>query len=385
MTTQHDIKREFRATGRCSHRSVHLCLLLTAALVLLPSTLLRADDDEDKSKEKKSKPSVKDVMKPTEVGLRFTPRMARSISKQFTKEMKRRYELDDKQTEDVRDIISYRLMKLVQENATTGRDLIEMMAETMMENDGEFPKEAAIEFAKMSKPIIPAIKGFLADASTDIGKKMSMKQRLKLTGDMAAATAGILMFEGRMKRWEEGKVSDGANPFWDRADNDPEAATSQPEDSDEHPEYRRARKNVERWIDWQINIDNRWEEYVNQATDFYDLEEAQINAAKAILKDCRERAKVFKTPEWKAALKENRIAQRLTWKTGGKGYHQGPWMFKLEGAWEEMLQPLHDLEKELKTRIEEIPDSTQRAKAMEELREAFKKNGMENLPLKGMT
>lgn len=383
MTTQHDNKPGFRptATARCAHRSLGLSLLLTVALVLLPSHLLRAEDDEETPAKKKGKPSVKDIMKPTEVGFRFTPRMAKAISKKFTKEMKRRYELDDKQTDDVSDIISYRLMKLVHENATTGRDLLETMTETMIENDGEFPKESAIEFAKMSKPIIPAIKGFLADASTDIGKTMSMKQRLKLTGDMAAATAGILIFESRMKRWEEGKVSDGANPFWDSADQNPETATSQPEDSDEHPEYRKARKNVERWIEWQINIDNRWEEYVDQATDFYDFKEAQINAAKAILKDCRDRAKVIKTPEWKATLKQNRIAQRLTWKTGGRGYSQGPWMFKLETAWEEMLQPLNDLEKELKTRIEEIPDSTQRAKAMEELQDAFKKNGMEKLPL----
>ena len=97
------------------------------------------------------------------------------------------------------------------------------MLETAIENDGGFPKEAATKFGEMAQPMMPALRGFFTQTAGQVGKQMNIKQRLKLTGDMAMVTTQFAKFENRMKRWKEGKVGDNANPFWDSADEDPSA------------------------------------------------------------------------------------------------------------------------------------------------------------------
>jgi len=320
-------------------------------------------------------------MKPTDIGVRFTPRMAQAMGSLFAREMKEQYELSDEQVNDFRDIISTRLMKTVSNNAVTGRDMIEMMMETVMENDGRFPKESAQQFAKLAKPLIPALHDFFRETAGEIGKKMTVKQRLKFTADVAKATAGLAVFENRMKRWEEGKVGDGANPFWDPADNDPDKAVeTAPEDPNEKPEHRQARQRADRQMSWQLNVEDRWQSYVDQAAEFYDFDEAQKTSAKAVLTDMTERAKAIKTPQWQESVRQNRIAQSLTWQTRG-GFSQGPWMFRLESQYEQLTKPLDDLSSELKKRIEQLPTSAQRAKAIEKVRQALVEKGLEKLPV----
>jgi len=294
--------------------------------------------------------------------------------------MKGRYELSDQQVEEVQQILASQFVDFAQKNAQTGRDMIEMMIETMIENDGTFPREQAQEFARIAKPFVPAFREFFTETSALIGQKMTMKQRLKFTGDLTAASAGLTMFENRMKRWEEGKVGRYANPFFDF--DDEEAATSQPdepENPNEPPEHRQARRNVERWIEWQIDIDRQWEGYVERAAEFYGFNESQRNSARAILDDCRQRAQRIKTPEWRAALIENRITQQLSWNLGAET-SQGPFMYKVETEWERLRKPLLDIERELKRRLEELPTSEQRAAARESVRKALSERGVKKLP-----
>ncbi len=362
--------------------SVAVCCLCVA--VAAPTVLADEDDPTEAAEsasqdEKKTKASGFE-MKPTELGVRFTPGMAKAMSKQFAKGMKGRYNLNDEQVESIRGILAKRMMRVVTENSETGRDIIETMMEVMIENDGQFPKDAAMDFAKLAKPIFPALKKFFADTSGEISAELTIKQRLKFTGDVAAATAGLIVFEDRMKRWEEGKVGDGANPFYDPADKDP-AAASQPSDPDESPEHRQARQGVKQWMEWQFNVEERWGRYVEFAIEFYDLDEAQTNAVNAILEECLERAAAIKTPEWNAKVTDNRIAQRLSWRAGGQMFSRGPWMFMLESEFEKLKKPLDDLELELKRRLSAIPNSTQRAKAMESVRKVLADKGLDRLPI----
>ncbi len=352
-----------------------LVLLLSGAAVV---------GQEQEAKDETSAPPIapkKVEMKATELGVRFTPRMAKVIGSKIATSMKGRYDLSDQQVEEVQQILSTQFVDFAHKNAQTSRDMIEMMIETMMENDGTFPREQAQEFAKVAKPFVPAFRDFFTETSGMIGQKMTMKQRLKFTGDLTAASAGLTMFENRMKRWEEGKVGKTANPFWDTGDD--ETATSlpdEPEDPNEPAEHRQARQNVERWIEWQIDIDKQWEGYVERTTEFYGFNEVQQNSAKAILDDCRQRAQRIKTPEWRASLIENRIARQLSWNLGAEA-SQGPFMYKLETEWERLRKPLLDIERELKRRLEELPTSEQRATARESVRKALSERGVKKLPI----
>lgn len=356
---------------------------LLAANAIAQESNRGVEDDDDVEMEERDtgRGAPRDDKTPElpDIGVRFTPQMAQAISKQMTRQMKRRYELDDAQVESIQAIMERQLIKVVARNAEAGRDLIEKMMATMIENDGRFPKETAQEFAKDIKPLLPAIKDFFKESSAEVSKQMTVKQRMKLTGDMAGVTAGFAIFENRMKRWEEGKVGDNANPFFDSADRDPDKV-EEPADPNENPEYGRARRNVERWIEWQVEIDRNWEQYVTRAIEYYELNEEQANSARAILKECQERAKAIKTDDWRKRLKDNRITQQLSW--GLKGdYGVGPWQNKLESEYERLLKPLKDLDAQFKKRIDALADSNQRAKADGVVRKQLSEKGVKNIPV----
>lgn len=361
-------------------------------LLLAPMPIVRADDEpivdpDDEATESIAEDALdaapvpfEPKMMPTEVGVRFTPRMSKAMGRFFTKEMKARYNLKDEQATAIEDVVSTRLMTFVYDNSELGRDLFENMFETMLENEGKFPKDSAMQFASMAKPLIPELKQFFAQTAGAIGKEMSLKQRLKFTGDVAAATAGLAVFENRMNRWEKGQVGDNANPFYDPADHDPDAA-SQPVDTGEHPAYRSARENAERQIRWQVDRGEQWRDYIERADNFYEFNEQQKNAAEAVLTDCTKRLEAIKTDQWMERIKSLMIAQRLTWRAGGSEFARGPWMFGLDAEYERQMKPVEDLTREFKRRIAEIPTSAQRAQSRERVRKAMAENGLEKLPI----
>lgn len=318
-------------------------------------------------------------LKPTEIGIRFTPQMAAAMGKKFVEQMKSRYGLDEQQADDITQVMQRQLMQFASENAVLGRDMIEMMMATMVEHDGRFPKDEAKDFAKLANRFTPKLKDFVTRSSGEIGKKMSMTQRLKYTADVGLFAAGLMTFENRMKRWEEGKIGDNANPFFDPADSDPAKAEAEPINPNETATHRRARKDVEQWIDRTLNRDKRWSEYVDHAAKYYDFSETQITSARAILKDCQQRAAAIRTAEWQNAVKEVRIVQQLSY-SAGEDLSQGPWGWSLSDAESKLLKPMDDLADELKRRIDDLPDSTQRAAAREKVRKALAEKGAKQLP-----
>lgn len=315
---------------------------------------------------------------PTELGVRMTPAIAKAMGSSMTRRMKERYGLDDKQTEKIVDAIEYNIMKLAHENAVTGRDTFELMMATMISNDGEMPKDDAVEFAKTIKPLIPALRQFFMDNSSDIGKVLTLKQRLQFTGDMTALTAGLGVFESRMNRWEAGEVADGANPFFDRPvtpdDDDAEG------DPNESRELRRARREVDRSMAWQINFDDRWSQYVRNAIVFYEFDEEQQTAANGILEECKARAAKVKTDEWLRKYRDNRVADRLSWRLDSK-FNNGPFRFQLEQAHEKLMKPLNDIGEELKRRIETLPTSKQKLEARKATDRVLQEKGLEKLKI----
>lgn len=345
-------------------------MLLTALLgVLLGAPAIAQEADEE------------DSLKPTEIGVRFTPEIAGAMSRKFVNEMKPRYGLDDKQAEEITDVMQRQFMKFARSNSTLGRDMIELMMATAIENDGMFPKVEAMKFGGMATQFTSKLKDFFTEAAGEIGKQMTVKQRLQFTGDVGLASAGLLTFENRMKKWEEGKVSGRANPFFDMPeDKGEEGKEAEPVDPNESPAHRKARKDVERSSRWTMERDQNWSKYLDQAAKFYGFSETQLTSGKAILKDCQERAKAIKTPTWRVAVKEIHIAQQLSY-GAGEQISQGPWMRSLDEALKKLNQPMLDLEDEFKRRVDSLADSTQRAMSRESVRKAFAEKGVKQLPI----
>lgn len=350
------------------------CLLAAAMVFAIDLPYVQAQDSSP------GESADGEEMKGTEIGIRFTPQIAEAIAKRSISQMKPRYDLDEPQAEEMQEIIQRRLMKFAQENAVLNRDMLELMMATMIENDGRFPKEEAKKFAEMAQRFTPKFKELITHTSAEIGMKMNVTQRLKYTADVGIFAAGFVIFENRMKRWEEGKIGDYANPFFDPADKDPSKIESEPRDPNESEEHRKARKEVEAWLGGQMNPDERWQEYLDHTTLYYGFTETQKTSAAAILKECRERAKAIKTPEWQAAVKENRVVRRLTMGTPDE-VSRGPWMVAIEDAYERLMKPMNDLNDEFRRRLNDLPDSAQRATAREAVRKTLAKKGVQKLPL----
>lgn len=321
-----------------------------------------------------------DVMQPTRLGIRMTPQIAGAMSKRFAEQMVNRYELSDGQAEAVRQIITERIMTFAHENEALGQQMFEFMMANMIEYDGRFPREKAQEFGKLAQPFAPRLKELMTQTTAEIGREMTLSQKLKFTADVTGAAAGITVFEERMKRWAKGDVGDGANPFWDPAENDPDGASTAPEDPNEHPDHREARREVERWDLWEMNLDEGWEKYIERAAAFYGFTDAQRTGAEAILKQCRQRADAIRTPEWQARLKEIRIAQHLI-RRADDDLDQSVARFLMEEAHQRLRRPLTDLSKEFEKRINDLADSAQRAAAKEKVRRFLTERGIKEPPI----
>lgn len=352
---------------------------LIPALLLLTAPAARAEGEADEAAASDARPSDSAIQLP-DVGIRMTPGILNAMSNRFAAMMKNNLDLDEQQTTDIENIIKTHLGKLVNENAVVGRDAIEMMMESMIRNDGRFPKEDAVRFAKSVKPLLPAVRQYFTDTSGEIGKKLNFKQRLEFGTQMGAVMAGLGVFEQRMERWGDGQVGDNANPFWDPSERDPARAEATVEDPNEHPEHRRARQEVERWTDWELRIDDGWDDYLRRATAFYEFDDAQKSSAEYILKQMKDRASAIKTPEWNEKLKQNRIAKRLA-RRAGNDMGEGPIAFALDREYNKMRQPLLDLDAEFKKRIDELPTSKQRQAAQQRVRKFLSDRGMEKPPV----
>ena len=337
----------------------------------------RADGSESAKESETKSPEQYD--RPTSLGIRFTPAIARALTSRMTEQMQQRYELEDDQVEKIRAAVTENLMELAHENEAMGQDLIENMMASMISNEGSFKKEDAVEFGEKMSPFIPKLRGFFTESAKDIGKVMTLKQRLRYTADMTALTAGLTMFEKRMNNWRDGNVKEGANPFFDAPGADEEAGDPNA-DPNESKEMRRARQGVERSMRWQINYQQDWERYVTNASVYYDLDEEQQNAANGILDDCKTKAERIQTDDWWGRVKKNRIAARLNRSLDSK-FSQGPIDFQLDQAFEKMKTPLEDITVELKRRIDKLPTTRQRLQARRKVEKLMQEKGLDSLPL----
>jgi len=334
------------------------------------------DSATEKESEGSTEKAAEEITLP-DIGIRMTPDLLNAMTYRFAEAMRENLELNQQQTTDIEGILKTHLVKLTNDHAENGRDVIEMMMATMIRNDGRFPKEDAVIFAKKIKPLIQPLRDYFSTVSTEVGKKLDFKQRLKFSAQMGAVMSGMTIFEQRMLRWEEGKVGDNANPFDDPDGDDPEQANSDP---NEHPEHRKARREVERWSDWELRIDKGWEEYLKKAADFYEFDDSQRTSGDNVLKQMKERAAAVKTDDWKEKIKQNRIAKRLA-RRGGGDLGEGPIVFVLDREYENLRKPLMALDEEFKRRVEELPTSKQRDSARQKARKFLADRGMKAPPV----
>lgn len=319
-------------------------------------------------------PQERPPILPTSLGVRFTPDMARALGQAFSKQMRSRYDLSNEQSSAVADIIARRTADFASKHQDAVRDLIEFTIAAMIANDGELTRDSAMQFAKRAQALVPGLKQLTIDASSDIKQQLSAKQRLKLTGDLAAFSAGIIAFDARMVRWKEGKVPDNPDPFWDQPVTS--APSTQPAAAPQFQATLQAARQIgQEGAQLMLGQPSDWQEYLENSAAYYGFTEPQQVAARSILAECMARARPLHSPERVSELAEIQTLVVLTTALTDPVANNSPWLSDLSDRATAITQPMRNLDAEFKLRIRELAFAEQIAAAEKIVYEKLEKKG----------
>lgn len=344
-------------------------LWIAAAFSLAGFPVVRAQDAPAAPAPSVVQPDEEDYMRPTEVGVRLTPGMARAMGKLFAREsLGREYGLNEEGQKKAAEQIARNLMRMAHKSGREGQQFFEFAFETLMENQGRFTPASGKRWAELSRPTLPAIREFLNRTAEDLRPLIPPDKQMRFAGEMMKASLAIDLYEKKMERWAQGKVGERENPFEPDSD---EAATA-PADPNESREIKEARRRAENSLKWDST--GRWQQYVEGTIQYYKLDETQRKSAESMLREMEDRAKQIQTDEWKARVLLNRTRLNLSYR--GMNLWNTPWMWQLEREYEDLLKPIRDLTRELQDRLETLPTTEQRSAAQARIAEEFAKRGM---------
>ncbi|MGB4259885.1 MAG: hypothetical protein WBL15_19475, partial [Phycisphaerae bacterium] len=160
----------------------------------------------------------------------------------------------------------------------------------------------------------------------------------------------------------------GGNPFENPEDRFKKDETGQ----------TRVLKNVRSRAEARSNrpIGGEWDQYVEEAKKYYQLDASQAAVADSLLRDYKERAKVAVggEREWQARVYRNRLWWGISITLPGQWNH--PLRLLLDREAQRIDEPLAALGDELKERIEAIPTQAQREAAEQRIQLALKEKGL---------
>jgi hypothetical protein len=315
----------------------------------------------------------------TEVGVRLTPEMARAGARLFTeKYLVSEFELDPAKVDQATELMARRIMQLAHEHEEAGQEFIEFAMTTALEfqvknrngaEDTGFPVDLAKGVGTRLVPLIPSIREATNGVMQDVRPLLSFKQQLKFTGQIALANVALDALDKNMRRWSTGEVDEFSDPF-----DDPEA-TEKRDAAAEKQRLDNARKAAEARSKQRLGA--QWEEYVKAAKEYYQMDDAQGQAADSLLREYQERAKtaIGSEAEWRKRIYANQFWQMFSMELPGK-WGGNPLYVMLDRERETLREPLDKLEEELKQRIDEIPTQAQREAAEARITAAFAAKGV---------
>jgi hypothetical protein len=304
------------------------------------------------------------LMRPTDIGTRFTPGMAEAIAESYTKDvLVRRYQLPEDQLDVAHEAIAYRLMTMAHTLDTASHQAaIENLLTTMMNlsaSRGSGLWEVGPQISKDVTPMIPAVRDLIGGVANDVRPMLPFKQQMKLAGDLLMVNTSLDAFESTMQRWAEGDIQPGESPF--RQNRRPVEL-----DAEGRSKALKAAEKSARAVLDKIEV-NQWADYVEQAKQFYDMDDAQGSTADSILREYSQRAEaITQTNDWRNRMFQNRVWRSLSWRLPGSGWYS-PLRSLLDREYESLIEPIRALGNEMKDRIDGIPTEAQKRTAEESL------------------
>jgi hypothetical protein len=296
-----------------------------------------------------------------------------------------RYKLNDEQADYTRQLMSRRVNKLLDKHEATVRALFrEAMA---MRLAGKPPTAEAIQsWAERAGPVYQDARHHIIEGNKEWGGILSPEQRKIHEEDLEDMEESFAEYEQKLERWSEGgfdakkdwrinrtqrrqprrprpsKTVTPKRPPKANTKGQPNRAAAKPKPPANAPKKGpiiiggEPRKKPPAGQEAQDRVildpEHFWDVYVRNFASKYGLDSAQRGQARAILKDCKERARRHRDAHRDDYVRLHGLIRR----------HRaapGPGLTRVNEELVELDAPINDLFEELKSRLDRIPTSAQ--------------------------
>lgn len=311
-----------------------------------------------------------EVMRPTTLGVRLTPEIARGIARNWIQEeLGEELALDQQQEEQLAGAFSDRMLRLAHGNQERLQSFVESFLETALKTHGRFSPESSQDFARQSGPVAPVMREFLDGVAEDARPVLRPDQLPRFEEELSRQRRAVDRFEQRVNAWSRGEYKEGENLLQDleaeyEADKRPGEQVS--------PELRRARQ-MARWSIRHLGT-QEWARFLNAARFLFKFDAAQTARGDALLAEYRAKADAIMTPEWKERIQRNRTQANMRFAL--QGFPTGPWLFRLDREYETEIQPIHDLGREFRSAVLDLATPQQRTAVLADVRATAEKHGL---------
>ncbi len=293
-------------------------------------------------------------------GLWPSPKLLDLMLRRWAEEACEEYDLDPEQRVQVREEVTARFGRFLNEN----RSAIQPLANEFIEMRMELQPPAAQRvqaWADRALPVFEKGREQVRQSHEDFRKVLQPTQRAKFEVDALKLGVGMSVAEAKLTQWKQGQVDNDV--FWERLPAERRARRDERRrrrTETEEPQVAAQAASVGP-VD-QVALEmGRWEECVANFIRTYQLDDGQRTTALSCLSELRERALSHRDRRREEiAQLEKRIEQF-------SGSPEA--LADLKKQLTELYGPIDEMFKELQSRLEPIPTSGQRAQAVESARQ----------------
>ena len=252
------------------------------------------------------------------------------------------YDLDEKQRETVRERMLDHWPKYFNENRAEIQQAVNQFIEMRMELEPP-SRERVQEWARRTTPVFASFRDELRKGTDEFRKALKPLQRAKFELDVLKVNAGMQFAQARLQKWESGEFEE--REFWEPT----------PSERRRRREERRAQESESQAPADPIEKElTGWDAYVEEFIRTYALDDGQIGTARSLLSELKQRAIAHRDRNRDRIVKlEARIAQ-------GKSSSDEQ---QVKEQIVELYGPVDEMFSELKSRLDQLPTSQQKARA----------------------
>jgi len=283
-------------------------------------------------------------------GLWPSPKLLELMLARWAETVSDELDLDTSQRGRVREAVTKRWGKFLEENRGRIQPLVNEYLELRMELVPP-DKQRVQAWAERAMPVFAGLRQELDGTVEEVRGLVDPQRRAKFELQALELGVGLEVAEQKLQQWRSGAFDEGQ--FWI-----PTNAKLRDEWArNRHEEAEKAREGVRRQI---VGADtdqvaaelDGWERYVAEFMDYYDLKEGQRDAARSVLSELKERALAHRDSRHEEI---DALERRIRANTGTEGE-----IAEIKASLVELYGPIDEMFRELKARLEAIPTSAQR-------------------------